>query len=134
MKVTLSAARRVAATAVVTAGLAGATALAAAPASAVTSATTSAATPYTLTVCSEGSYASFVEFPGRGRLSTTVVEPGQCTDFGGWNDNGIEEINVFGMEGPAVFWIQSGHFRASKGGTVFTYGTSANPTALTPTV
>ncbi|MEU5847468.1 hypothetical protein [Saccharopolyspora shandongensis] len=99
---------------------------AAAPASADTS---------KLTVCSQGNYASYVEFPGRGGMTTTVVNSGQCRDFANLgSSNAVEAIKVFGIDGPSTFWITNGSFRPSRGGNVVTYGSSADAWALTPAV
>ncbi|MEV5544312.1 hypothetical protein AB0L13_46750 [Saccharopolyspora shandongensis] len=88
-----------------------------------------------LTVCSEGDYASYVEFPARGGMTTAIVNSGQCQDFADLGSStDVEAINVFGIDGPSTFWITSGDFRPSQGGNVVTQGSSANASALTPRV
>ncbi|MEV6234260.1 hypothetical protein AB0L88_40990 [Saccharopolyspora shandongensis] len=95
----------------------------------------SAAGAGSLTVCSKGDYASYVQFPSRGGMATTIVNAGECRDFNNLgSSNNVEQINVFGVQGPSTFWIQSGSFRASKGGNVHTYGSSADAWAMTPQV
>lgn len=43
--------------------------------------TAQAAAPETLTLCSEGSFASWAEFPERGGLATAEIASGECWDF-----------------------------------------------------
>ncbi|MER7011144.1 hypothetical protein ABT324_06935 [Saccharopolyspora sp. NPDC000359] len=85
-----------------------------------------------LTVCSQGDYDSFVEFPARGGMTTVIVDSGHCMDFDFGDSNASEPINVFGLQDPAQFWIGSGSFRPSEGGTVTTHGSSAHPWASIP--
>lgn len=89
----------------------------------------------TLSVCSDGSYATQVEFPGRGGFSTFVVPSGQCKNTSGLSNNGIEPITVVGItDGGQKFQAGKGSFNASKGGIVKSYGVPGNAWAMTPQV
>ncbi|SNQ50181.1 conserved exported hypothetical protein [Frankia canadensis] len=53
----------------------------------------SASTPGKLTLCSNGGFDSYAEFPGRGGFSTYIIPAGTChtTNLGG---SVIEQVNV----------------------------------------
>ncbi|MEV5542363.1 hypothetical protein AB0L13_36635 [Saccharopolyspora shandongensis] len=88
-----------------------------------------------LTVCSRGDYASYVEFPARGGMTTKIVHRGQCQKFTGFGSStAVESINVYGIHSPSTFWVQSGKFRPSRGGNVVTYGSSAHAWASMPQI
>ena len=92
----------------------------------------SAATSGALEVCSKGNYASYVEFPEEGTTSF-LVHPGECTKVSEFpNPNKLVPINVYGIHNPSMFWMQHAQFSPSFGGTVETYGSSANPSATVP--
>jgi hypothetical protein len=57
--------------------------------------TTAQAAPQaaSVTLCSDGSFASVLQWPSRGGLETTVVNPGDCNT---WADltSGVEQVKV----------------------------------------
>ncbi|MFR9732018.1 hypothetical protein ACL03H_22565 [Saccharopolyspora sp. MS10] len=104
-------------------------------ATAASAATTAAVSPGTLSLCSDGSYSTQVEFPDRGGFSTFVVPAGQCHDTTGLSSAGIEPITVVGLtDGGQRFQVGKGSFNASKGGIVKSYGTPGDAWAMTPQV
>jgi hypothetical protein len=129
MKLTMTTARRVAASAIALSALAAAAVLTTtAPASA-------AAGAGQLEVCSSDNYASFVKFPARGDMTTVIVNKHECRTFDNLGSSTkVETIKVYGIDNAGKdFWVQNGKFRPSKGGNVVTYGTAEGKHwALTP--
>ncbi|WP_125695751.1 hypothetical protein [Amycolatopsis sp. WAC 04169] len=87
----------------------------------------------TLTVCSQGSYSSYVTFVARG-VATATVDPGGCADFAGFTGDEAEPIEVYGISGSAAFRVAEGGYRGSQGGKVVTYGKPGDAWAVTPDV
>ncbi|HEY2057515.1 MAG TPA: hypothetical protein VGH57_03990 [Amycolatopsis sp.] len=104
-------------------------------AAAVLVAPTASAASGALTLCSKGSYDSFILIDGKERAKSPV---GQCKTFGGFGGfNGIQHFDIKGGQsrpgGYTLFTVKSGaEFNPSKGGTVTTYGTMNDAWASTP--
>ena len=97
----------------------------------------SAATPGEISVCSKGNYATSVEFPARGGLSSVIVPAGDCANLGSLgSDDQVEQIKVHGYAGSDDKGkeIGEGSFRPSEGGNVVTSGTLDDPKVMTPRI
>ncbi|OZM70935.1 hypothetical protein CFN78_22530 [Amycolatopsis antarctica] len=92
-----------------------------------------------LTICAKGDYDTFAVFPDRGGLATANVEAGTCLPFEFGDSGAVEEIEVYGYVepkgsagAPTTFHVATGHWRASKGGTVNAFGTIEQNDATFP--
>jgi hypothetical protein len=70
------------------------------------------------TLCSEGGYTSYAEWPDRGGLSTVLVDNGNClTVYLGGDEN--EQVNVYEYNGSSIY-IGSTIYNGLVGETIVT--------------
>jgi hypothetical protein len=93
------------------------------PAASASAATASAVRPADtagyFTLCSEGGYTSYAEWPGRGGLSTVLVDNGSCiTAYLGGTQN--EQVDVYEYSNGASIYIASTIYNGLVGETIVT--------------